>query len=81
MEVPDENDLKNNQFIYSMTESVGKNSFADNRQQFQKIAPPPKYFDDEYIMEGFGNLPSDKERILKGMEIPDVGGLLCTDEE
>lgn len=32
-------------------------------------------------MEGFGKLPSDKDAILKGMEIPDVGGLWCTDEE
>jgi hypothetical protein len=32
-------------------------------------------------MEGFGKLPSDKKTILKGMEIPDEGGLLCTDEE
>jgi hypothetical protein len=32
-------------------------------------------------MDGFGKLPSDKVTILKGMEIPEVGGLLCTDEE
>jgi hypothetical protein len=32
-------------------------------------------------MEGFGKLPTDKASILKGMEIPEVGGLLCTDQE
>ena len=32
MEAPDEDDFKNNQFIMSHTLSVGKYSFADNRQ-------------------------------------------------
>ena len=81
MEVPDEDDITNNPYILSTTLSVGKNSFADNRQQYQRMAPPPKEFDDNYLMEGFGSLPVDKETILKGMEIPEVGGLLCTDEE
>ena len=45
------------------------------------MAPPPKYFDDEYLMEGFANLPQDKQSIMKGLEIPENGGLICTDEE
>jgi hypothetical protein len=32
-------------------------------------------------MEGFGKLPSDKESIMNGLEIPEAGGLMCTDEE
>ena len=45
------------------------------------MAPPPKYFDDEAIMEGFGKLHSAKDDIMKGLEIPEAGGLWCTDEE
>lgn len=32
-------------------------------------------------MELFGKLPTEKDVILRGMEIPVTGGLLCTDEE
>ena len=32
-------------------------------------------------MEGFANLPQDKQSIMKGLEIPEHGGLICTDEE
>lgn len=45
------------------------------------MAPPPKYFDDESLMEGFGKLPEDKLTIMKGLEIPEYGGIVCTDEE
>ena len=45
------------------------------------MAPPPVYFDDVKLMEGFGKLPTEKDVILRGMEIPATGGLLCTDEE
>lgn len=31
-------------------------------------------------MENF-KLPTEKDVILRGMEIPETGGLLCTDEE
>ena len=81
MEVPDEADLASNPWIHSKQVSVGKNSFADFRQQYQKLAPPPKPFDDDYIMDGFGKMPTQKDLILRGMEIPETGGLLCTDEE
>lgn len=80
MEVPDESDLESNPWVASAKMSVGKKSFADNRQEYQKTAPPPKYFDDDYIMDRF-KLPTKKEMILRGMEIPETGGLLCTDEE
>ena len=32
-------------------------------------------------MDGFGKMPTQKDVILRGMEIPETGGLLCTDEE
>jgi hypothetical protein len=45
------------------------------------LAPPPKYFEDEYIIDNFGKLPTDKEVILHGFEVPEAGGLICTDQE
>jgi len=52
MEAPDENDL-NNPMILSKTEAVGRWSFADDREEFNPIAPPPKYFTSDFILKNF----------------------------
>jgi hypothetical protein len=43
-----------------------------------KLAPPPKYFTDEYLME---NLPTAKKDILKNLDELPFGGLVCRDKE
>lgn len=53
MEVPDEDDLENNDQILSHTVSVGKHSFADCRQKYNKLAPPPKYLEGEKFLKHF----------------------------
>ena len=65
-----------------MTEvlSIGPQSFIDSRQPPNKLAPPPKYFDEEYLRVKFG-LASDKKEILYGYEMPSNGGLVCTNVE
>ena len=66
----------------SDTIPVGKNSFIDDRQAYNKLAPPPKYFTDEYLLKGFGEeLPVDKDDVFLGFEFPKEGGLICTDKE
>lgn len=49
MELPDEDDIKNNAFLLSTTMSVGDKSFIDSRQPYKRLAPPPKYFDNEFL--------------------------------
>jgi len=56
---------------------MGELSFVDKKMPVQKLAPPPKYFTNEYILENFA-LSSDVKEILKGMEFPENGGMICT---
>ncbi len=76
VEDPDEQELVNNPFVMATTDSVGCNSFVDNRQAYDHASPPPKYFDEELLLT---QLPTKKEEILKGLTEPPFGGLLCTD--
>mmetsp|Transcript_1033 Transcript_1033/g.1877 ORF Transcript_1033/g.1877 Transcript_1033/m.1877 type:complete len:83 (+) Transcript_1033:251-499(+) len=78
--MPDETEINNNQFIMS-NEVVGKYSFSDKNQKKHKLAPPPLYFTSEFIKQNFGQLPTQKEVILRGLEVPECGGLICTDQE
>ena len=80
MDVPDEEEVMNNPNIMSKTISVGEKSFVDNRQPYNKLAPPPRYYTEEEILEKF-KLPQSKDEILYGMEFPECGGLVCTDQE
>ena len=56
---------------------MGQDSFVDKKMPLQKLAPPPKYFTSEYILENFA-LPQDMKDILKGFDFPDNGGMVCT---
>ena len=60
--------------------SVGPHSFIDSKQAANKLAPPPKYFDQEYLKVKFP-LPSDKNEILDGFETTSNGGLVCNKAE
>lgn len=60
MDLPDEDDLKNNAFLLSTSASVGNKSFVDSRQPYKRLAPPPKYFDHEFMVSQFV-LPTDRE--------------------
>jgi len=77
MELPSETDFEENPYILSHTMSIGEVSFVDKKMPLQKLAPPPKYFTSDYILENFA-LPSDVKTILRGMEFPDNGGMVCT---
>ena len=56
----------------SLTVPLGKKSFADSRQLYNKLAPPPKYFTDEYLLREFGeNLPTEKDDVFTGFEFPE----------
>jgi hypothetical protein len=82
MDVPDESEIKNNPYILSHTMSMGKKSFANSKQSYYKLAPPPKYFSNEFLLREFHELlASDKEDLLFGFEYPEQGGLICTDKE
>lgn len=60
MDRPDEKDLQENPMILSLKDPVGEYSFIDDRQQFNPLAPPPKYFTADYIRQNFElNLPTD----------------------
>lgn len=77
MDAPDESELQNNPYIMSYQIPTGQVSFIDSRQAYNKIAPPPKYFSDEYMRENF-NLPTEKHIILSDFDFPDAGGMICT---
>mmetsp|Transcript_15717 Transcript_15717/g.24137 ORF Transcript_15717/g.24137 Transcript_15717/m.24137 type:complete len:311 (+) Transcript_15717:247-1179(+) len=79
--MPDENDITNNPWIMSTQVALGKNSFCDKRQSYVKLAPPPKYFSEEFLIKNFSSLPTDVPTILHGLESPAHGGLICTDQE
>lgn len=79
MENPDETEVTNNPYIMSTTIPLGKMSFIDSRQGYVHLAPPPKYFTDEFLMSTFGSLPYEKDVLLAGFEVPQDGGLICTD--
>lgn len=81
MNLPDEEQVMQNPKIWSKEISVGPNSFADKRQPFNKLAPPPMYYTGEQLLEAF-QLPVKKDKILFGFDNPeDVGGLICTDDD
>lgn len=80
MELPDAEDLKNNPFLLSATTSVGNKSFVDSRQPYKHLAPPPKYFDNDFMLTKF-LLPTDTQEILSHFAQPEIGGLVYTDEE
>ena len=67
MELPDEQTLESNTYIWSHTVSVGKRSFVDDRQSYQHVAPPPIYLDGQKLINHF-HLPTDVAGILKGLE-------------
>lgn len=81
MDLPDEDEVMNNPNVWSKTVAVGQKSFVDDRQSYNKLAPPPKYHTSEELLQDF-KLPTDKDEIFFGMENPeDVGGLICRDED
>ena len=46
-----------------------------------QLAPPPKYFTEDFLMKGFNSsLPTERDDILYGFEVGDNGGLICTDQ-
>ena len=49
VEQPDLNELAENPYIMSDHLSVGPLSFIDQRQEPNMLAPPPKYFTNEFI--------------------------------
>ena len=63
MDLPDEDNLKNNAFLLSTSLSVGNKSFVDSRQPYKRLAPPPKYFDNEFMQTQF-ILSTDKDVLL-----------------
>eukprot|EP00347_Sterkiella_histriomuscorum_P004889 403358700 len=74
----DEKDIDGNQYVFSKSISVQKNSFVDSRQNIDKLCPPPVYFSDELLLK---ELPVEKEEILKGLQETPQGGLVCVDKE
>ena len=50
MERPDDHDLEN-PMILQTNESVGEYSFIDDRQKYNKLAPPPKYMTADYLRQ------------------------------
>ena len=56
---------------------MGPLSFVDSRQQRNSLAPPPKYFTNEFMVENFA-LATEIDKILFGYEVPNNGGLVCT---
>lgn len=80
VEQPDQSELQENPFIMTEAISVGPKSFVDSKQQSNKVAPPPKYFSNEFIEEKFAQPIINKE-ILFGYDKPAHGGLVCTNQE
>ncbi len=64
MEAPDAESIKKNQQILSTTDSVGPLSFCDSRQEYNDLAPPPKYFSDEALGKIFKQ-PVDYAAIMR----------------
>ena len=60
--------------------SMGPLSFIDSRQPANSLAPPPKYFTVEFLQENFA-LADKQNEILFGYEVPNNGGLVCTNQE
>lgn len=80
MDYPDEGELQQNPYIMTEVMTIGPHSFVDSRQGANKLAPPPKYFDSEYLRVKFA-LPSDRNEILDGYETTNNGGLVCNNLE
>ncbi len=57
---------------------MGANSFVDFRQAYDHASPPPKYLEDEILLQ---LLPTSKQEIMRGLIEPPFGGLVCTDQE
>lgn len=49
MEEPDEDQIDQS-YIWSHDIAVGKKSFVDNRQKYQKLAPPPIYLEGKKLL-------------------------------
>ena len=82
MDRPDEKDLSENPRIWSLSQPVNEYSFIDERQAFNPLAPPPKYFTPDFIRQGFElSMPTDAASILNNFTQPEQGGLICTNEE
>lgn len=79
MEKPDQDKVLANPNILSMSIGVGPLSFCDQRQEFQKLAPPPKYFTDDQMVEGFTH-KSDFDEIMRAFARLEDGGLIFTDQ-
>lgn len=77
-EEPDEIQLHDNPFIMVTNASVGPKSFVNITQNYDHSSPPPKYFDDDVLLQ---ILPTRKNEIMKGLQEPAFGGLVCTDQE
>ena len=79
MEAPDEEDVRSNTNVMSFQESVGPLSFADDRQAYDILAPPPKYLNDDTLRAFTG--PTDLTEILKDFVIDEQGYLVVTNED
>lgn len=80
MEEPDEDDVRNNNYVMSLTDSVGPLSFVDDRQPFEMLAPPPKYINDEMFLKDFTG-PTDTQLILKDFVVDEQGYFVVTNED
>lgn len=70
--------MHDNPFIMVTNASVGPKSFVNILQNYDHSSPPPKYFDDDVLLQ---ILPTRKNEIMKGLQEPAFGGLVCTDQE
>lgn len=64
--------------LKEMFSSVGINSFADPRSDYQEDCPPPVPFSDDILLE---KLPILKAEAVKGFELRADGALVCRDEK
>lgn len=66
IEEEDELDIEHNDLVLSLTKPVGKHSFVDDRQKYNKAAPPPRYLYNEKFLNHF-KLPTEFDEIFFGL--------------
>lgn len=81
MDTPDEDQIRDNPYVLSPTVPLGAYSFCDSRQEYYRLAPPPKYFTPELLLADFAALPTEKDVILSGFEADESGAIICNDKE
>ncbi len=64
--------------VYSTKVGVAPYSFVTTDPRFIPSCPPPTYLNDQELVSW---TRIKKHELLKGLEIPPEGGLLCTDKE